>query len=182
MVPKPQQICHTVTLTPAWIGNYIFIKCEMTLLIRSQTSTVQPLQFGNGQVISCNTSLSLWLLIHAGIKVNSYWWTGPKCEMILLIRSQTSTVQPLQFGNGQVISCNTSLSLWLLIHAGIKVNSYWWTGPKCEMILLIRSQTSTVQPLQFGNGQVISCNTSLSLWLLIHAGIKVNSYWWKGPQ
>ena len=30
-----------------------------------------------------------------------------------------------QFVNGQVISLHTLLGIWLLIHAGIKVNSYW---------------------------------------------------------
>ena len=41
--------------------------------------------------------------------------------MILLILSQTSTVQPLKFGNAQVISSHTLLGMWLIIHAGIKL-------------------------------------------------------------
>ena len=35
---------------------------------------------------------------------------------------QTSTVQLLTFANGLVISSHTLLSMWLLNHAGIKVN------------------------------------------------------------
>ena len=44
---------HGLTLIPAWIRNCIHIKCGMKLLIHSQTSTVQPLKFGN--VISSHT-------------------------------------------------------------------------------------------------------------------------------
>ena len=43
--------------------------CGMKLLIHSQTSTVEPLKFENGLVISSCTFLYMWLLIHAGIKV-----------------------------------------------------------------------------------------------------------------
>ena len=43
----------------------------MKLHIHSQTSTVAPLEFGNGWVISSNILPSTWLLIHAWIKVNS---------------------------------------------------------------------------------------------------------------
>ena len=42
----------------------------MELLIQSQTSTVQPLKFGNEQVISPHALLGMQLLIHAGVKVN----------------------------------------------------------------------------------------------------------------
>ena len=42
----------------------------MKLFIHSQTSTVQPLKFGNGYVIPSHTLLGMWLLINAGIKVN----------------------------------------------------------------------------------------------------------------
>ena len=31
-------------------------------------------------------------------------------------------VQPLEFGNGYVISSHTLLCMWLFIHAGVKVN------------------------------------------------------------
>ena len=40
--------------------------CGMKLLIHSQTSTVQPLKFGNGWAISSHILLGMWLLIHAG--------------------------------------------------------------------------------------------------------------------
>ena len=35
---------------------------------------------------------------------------------------------------------------------------------------------------ELGNGYVISFYTSQGMWLLIHAGIIVNPYWWKGIQ
>ena len=53
------------------------IKCEMKLLINSQTSTVQPLKFGNGYVISSHTLLGMWWLLHAGIKLKPYMWKRP---------------------------------------------------------------------------------------------------------
>ena len=43
------------------------IKCEKQLLVDSQTSTVQPLKFGNGQTISSHTLPGVWLLgTHVG--------------------------------------------------------------------------------------------------------------------
>ena len=53
---------------------------------------------------------------------------------------------------------------------------------KCGMKLLIYSQTSTVQPLKFGNGEVISSQILLGMGLLIHAEIKVDLCQWKEPQ
>ena len=41
----------------------------MKLLTHFQTSTVVPLKFGNGYVISSHTLFGMRLLIHAGIKV-----------------------------------------------------------------------------------------------------------------
>ena len=48
--------------------NSGFINCGMKLLIHSQTSTAQPLKFGNGWVISSHILLGMNLLIHSGIK------------------------------------------------------------------------------------------------------------------
>ena len=45
------------------------IMCRMTLLIHPQTSTVQPLKFVNGKVISTHTLRGMRLLFHAEIKV-----------------------------------------------------------------------------------------------------------------
>ena len=62
--------------------------CEMKLFIHSQTSTVQQLKFGNGQVISSNTLLGVWLLIHAGIKVKHlqvpglFGWENPRDAIV----------------------------------------------------------------------------------------------------
>ena len=47
--------------------------CGMSVLIHSQTSTVAPLKFGYGYVISTHTLLGMWLLIHDGIKVEPCW-------------------------------------------------------------------------------------------------------------
>ena len=48
----------------------ISTKCGMGLFIHSQTSTMQPLKFGNGEVISSHTVLDMWLLIYAVIDVS----------------------------------------------------------------------------------------------------------------
>ena len=61
-------LLHGQTLIPAWISNYIIIKCQNKLLIHSQTLTMQPLKFGNAYVISSQILLAMWLLIHTGIK------------------------------------------------------------------------------------------------------------------
>ena len=45
----------------------------MKLLIHTQTSTVQPLQFGKEYIISPHTLLAKWVLIHAEIKVKPYY-------------------------------------------------------------------------------------------------------------
>ena len=47
-----------------------FIKCGLKLLIHSQTSTIAPLKFGNGKVISSHTLLGMWLFIRVRIKLN----------------------------------------------------------------------------------------------------------------
>ena len=59
-----------VSLTWVNIINSItsILKCEITLLIHFQTSSV--FQFLNGYLISSQTSRGVWLLIHAGIKVD----------------------------------------------------------------------------------------------------------------
>ena len=44
-------------------------ECGVELLIHSQTSTVQPLKYGDGYVILSHNILGIWLIIHAGIKV-----------------------------------------------------------------------------------------------------------------
>ena len=44
--------------------------CGMKLLINYQTSIVQQSKFRNGKVISSHTLLGVWLLTHAGIKIN----------------------------------------------------------------------------------------------------------------
>ena len=60
---------HVFTLIPGWISNYITHKAwdEITLPFPNFNG-------GNEKVISYHTLLVMWLLIHAGIKVNS-----PRC-------------------------------------------------------------------------------------------------------
>ena len=52
------------------------MKYGMKILIHSQTSTVQPLKFGIGTVISSRTLLDMWLLIHTEIKVKGMLLKG----------------------------------------------------------------------------------------------------------
>ena len=42
------------------------VQYGVEVLIRLQTSSMQPLKFGNGQVISYRTLLWMYLFIHAG--------------------------------------------------------------------------------------------------------------------
>ena len=63
---------------------------QMTLILTSATSTVQPLRIGNGYVISSPTLLGMWLLIHAGIRVNPWWQNG--CQMVFNIIWHETTV------------------------------------------------------------------------------------------
>ena len=46
------------------------MKYEVKLLIYSQTLTAAPLKFGNVKAITRYTLQGIWILIHAGIKVN----------------------------------------------------------------------------------------------------------------
>ena len=55
-----------------------------------------------------------------------------------------------------------------------------WNNFDPGMKLLVHSQTSRVQPLMYGNGLVIPSPILLGMWLLIHAGIKVNPCQLKG--
>ena len=57
--PVPQAGFSAKPIIP-WLKP--IIKCGGKLLIHSQTSTVQPLKFGNGLVISSHTLLGMWLL------------------------------------------------------------------------------------------------------------------------
>ena len=50
------------------ISNTFYMRCWMKLLIHSQTAPAHP--FGNGYVISPHILLGIWLLSHAGIKIN----------------------------------------------------------------------------------------------------------------
>ena len=73
--PFYQHGIHGLTLIPAWISHYTHCK--------EWDEMVVPLKFGNGYVISLHTLLAMWLLIHAGIKVNTYYKRGPRCQQSL---------------------------------------------------------------------------------------------------
>ena len=56
-----------------WLALFMFSYIKVKLLIHSQTSTMQPLVFGNGYIIASHTLLNMWFPILAGISVNLCW-------------------------------------------------------------------------------------------------------------
>ena len=65
------EVEHSTIL--AWLEHIkSVIKREMKLFIQSRTSTVQPLMFENGWVISSHTLLGMRLRIHNKIKANLF--------------------------------------------------------------------------------------------------------------
>ena len=65
-------LIRSINLIPAWIGNYIHFNMWVENTYPFQTSTLQPLSFGNGWVISSHTILDVWSVIHSGIWLNPY--------------------------------------------------------------------------------------------------------------
>ena len=70
--------------------------CGMKLLIHSQTSTVQPLMFGNGSVSSSHTLLGMWLLNHAGLQGDQDGVTKP-VSSIPSISPYFNTIKVLEY-------------------------------------------------------------------------------------
>ena len=70
--------------------------CGIKSCIHSQTSTVVPLKFGNGYVISSHTLMAIWLLIHAGIKVNHWDRVTHICVSRLTIISSDNCLSPVR--------------------------------------------------------------------------------------
>ena len=64
---------HGLTIIPALLSNYIYHKAYVQLLIHSQTSTVVPLKFGNGYIISSHALQGIWLLTRVSIKIGPCW-------------------------------------------------------------------------------------------------------------
>ena len=56
---------------PAWDSNYIYHKVWNEIIYPFPNFNIQLLKFGNGKVISSYILLSMYLFIHAGIKVDS---------------------------------------------------------------------------------------------------------------
>ena len=85
----------------------------MKLLIDSQTSTVQPLKFGNWWVMSSHTLPGMWLLIHAVIKVKPCQWNS---SVVSTIAHILLTVR---------FSCNASHNYWHKINVHCSwINKY----------------------------------------------------------
>ena len=113
-----------------WIHDYThcFIGCNYPSMhsLQSRISIlllfVDVITYPWPELGGCLTNFCEYIYI-IYVYICIYWITSAiKCRMKLLIHSQTSTVQPLKFGNVYVISSNTLLAMWLLIHAGVKVN------------------------------------------------------------
>ena len=58
---------HKLAIVITWISNFVHCKVWEEITYPFHTSTVQPLKFGNGQVISSNTLQ--WIITHVGIEV-----------------------------------------------------------------------------------------------------------------
>ena len=82
----------------------------------------------------------------------------------------------------QMTSNGENVSIWWRYHAPPDPVIRVRIGYHPRMKLLILSQTSTVQPLKLGDGYAISPHTTLSMWLVIYAGIIINPCWWKGSH
>ena len=54
------------------MNKYLHALHGVKLFIHSHTTTVQPLNFGNGYISSSHFLMGMWLLIHTAIKVNPY--------------------------------------------------------------------------------------------------------------
>ena len=68
----PQVNNFQIKFNPRMSRYFISYKAWGEQHIRSQTSMVQPLKFGNWEIISSHTLLGMWLLIHARIKSTDY--------------------------------------------------------------------------------------------------------------
>ena len=65
---------HGLTLIPTSISISIHYTTWDKITSPFRTSTATPLKFGNAYVILSHTLRGMWFLIHAGIKVNTFWW------------------------------------------------------------------------------------------------------------
>ena len=66
-------IKNWLNVITTYLGNYI--RCELSdgSINPPQSSTVQPLNLGNGEVISSHYVLCMWLFMHSGIKMIIIW-------------------------------------------------------------------------------------------------------------
>ena len=67
----------------------------MTLLIHSQTSTVVPLKFENGKVISSQTLPGMWLFVHVSKSGHEFHWLGKHPTSLPILN--TGYVMPRYF-------------------------------------------------------------------------------------
>ena len=61
---------HGFTLNPPWISNYIHYKMWSEIAYPFLNFNSTTVEVKNGKAISSRTLPGVWLLIHAGIKVN----------------------------------------------------------------------------------------------------------------
>ena len=61
---------YELSLIQAWISNHIYYKVWDEITYPFPNFNSVTIEVGNGEEISSHTLLGVWLLIHAGIKVN----------------------------------------------------------------------------------------------------------------
>ena len=84
IVPNVTPLTGTYNLSVNMIVITSIMKCEMKLLVYSQTSKVQPSRCGDGKVISSHTLLGMWLSVHAGIESIHVSTTNPWSEVVAM--------------------------------------------------------------------------------------------------
>ena len=103
--------------------NTFNINCGMKLLIHSQTSTVRPLKFVNGYVMSPHILLDMRLFIHAGIKVNPWSQIDIFLYFIMIIIIIASmNKHNLSYYHHQIGSMN----YYPLFHPLWSIDVIWW--------------------------------------------------------
>ena len=119
---KRVQFGHVLYAALRTLGDYT---CLPTYLHPTQPAYSHPTPFPAPLSLRDDDPGSLlltWFNFNTGMESNRIHY---QMWVKLLIHSQTSMVQPLKFGNGFIISFHTLLSMWLFVHVGIELNSYY---------------------------------------------------------
>ena len=127
------------------------IRCGRKLLIHYQISTVQSLKFGNGEAISSHTLPGMWLLIHAGIKINPRKWKRPLLEFInnilnlllplygflLLSVKQITGWIKIAYHIGHTNATNIQRLCWVpCVTAKVRNSVLWYSGTWGHLVLI----------------------------------------------